>query len=304
VWQSAKGNGKTAIHKCLEHAVGTQYTHYPAAKDLANQFNAWVDKTLFAGVEEIYTSDRREVIDALKPLITNSRIEIQYKGVDQTTGDNRVNFVMCTNHRDAILKTKSDRRYCVFFTPQQSPDDINRDGMGGDYFPDLWEWLKDGGYAIVAEWLHTYPIPDALNPATRCHRAPPTSTTDQVIEESKGNIERALIEAVGEGRAGMKGGWISSHALDYFFRPYKLGYQKRKEMLEGMDYILHPSLNQGRATTAIAYEEGKRPKLYVLKGSLGSQVVDATAATRAYMKAQGYGEIQQAPSVPGMGVPQ
>ncbi len=299
VIQGAEGNGKTAILKCIEHAVGTQYTHYPAAKDLANQFNAWVDRTLFAGVEEVYTSDRREVIDALKPLITNSRIEIQYKGVDQTTGDNRVNFVMCTNHRDAILKTKNDRRYCIMFTPQQSYEDCIRDGMGQDYFPNFWKWLNDDGYAIVAEFLHTYPIPDALNPATSCHRAPSTSTTDQVIAESRGNIEQALSEAIGNEQVGFCGGWISSHVLDQFFRSYKLGYQKRKELLEGMDYVLHPALNQGRATMKIPFEEGKRPKLYVLKGSLPSQITDATAATAAYMKAQGYSDMSAVPGLRG-----
>lgn len=294
VLQGAEGNGKTALLKCIEHAVGRQYTHYPAAKDLANQFNAWVDKTLFAGVEEVYTADRREVIDALKPLITNSRVEIQYKGVDQTTGDNRVNFVMCTNHRDAITKTVNDRRYCIFFTPQQTYADIVRDGMGGDYFTELYDWLNGGGYAMVAEFLHTYPIPDELNPATKLHRAPVTSTTSQVIEESRGNIENALIEAIGNEQPGFCGGWISSHALDNFFRSYRIGFQKRKELLESLNYVLHPALNQGRSTMKIPYEEGKRPKLYVLQGSLPFQITDATNATMNYMKCQGYGE---APSI-------
>lgn len=291
VIQGGEGNGKTLLMRVVEAAVGTRYTHYPSAENIHNEFNAWVEGTIFAGVEEIYTRDRREIIDKLKPLITNNRLEVQPKGVDQYTGDNFVKFIMCTNHRDAIIKTRDDRRYAVFFTPQQTLSDIQRDGMGGDYFPNLYRWLDhEHGYAIMANYLHTYEIPDALNPATNLHRAPETSMTDQVIEESRGGIEMEILEAVESESVGFRQGWISSHVLDDMQSWKRLGRSKRREILQALGYEPHPALNQSRATCKIPFEGNKRPTLYCKVGCLAYGIVDPNAATSAYMKAQGYAD--------------
>src|SRR3546814_2632418 len=51
------------------------------------------------------------------------RVEIQAKGQDQVTGDNRANFILTSNHKDAIVKTVNDRRYCVLFTAQQRSEE-------------------------------------------------------------------------------------------------------------------------------------------------------------------------------------
>lgn len=141
--QGVEGNGKTLLATCLARAVGWKYTHTPNANDLANKFNAWILGKLIILVEEIYVNDRKEAVETLKPLITNPVIEIQGKGTNQATGDNRANFFMCTNHKDAIRKTKNDRRYCVFYTAQQTETDIRQMGMSGRYFPDLYDWLRD-----------------------------------------------------------------------------------------------------------------------------------------------------------------
>src|SRR5690606_38441307 len=90
--QGVEGNGKSLLLNIVAHAVGHRYSHFPNASELGNsgqKFNAWIQNRLFIGVQEIYVSDRREVSDALKPLITDSKIEIQGKGMDQVTGDNR-----------------------------------------------------------------------------------------------------------------------------------------------------------------------------------------------------------------------
>src|SRR3546814_9048286 len=67
-------------------------------------------------------------------LFRSDRVEIQRKGVDQFTADNRANFILTSNHRDAINKTANDRRYAVFFTAQQSAEDKTRDGLTDAYF--------------------------------------------------------------------------------------------------------------------------------------------------------------------------
>src|SRR3546814_8435943 len=70
---------------------------------------------------------------------------------DLVTGDNRANFILTSNHKDAIVKTVNDRRYCVLFTAQQSAEDCLRDSMTEAYFDALWKWLRAGGFARTEE---------------------------------------------------------------------------------------------------------------------------------------------------------
>lgn len=288
--QGLEGNGKSLIGAVLTAAVGKRYTHKVNPKDIGNVFNAWVSGKLLAIVEEIYTADRKDVIDTLKWLITDDRVPVTPKGVDQITGDNRANFILTTNHKDAIRKTRLDRRYSVFYTAQQFPGDLERDGMGGQYFPQLYDWLRSGGYAIVTEFLTSYAIPDALNPATSCHRAPSTTSTNEALAVSLGGIEQELLEAIDEGRPGFAGGWVSSMAFDRLLEDRRMGGKivrnQRREILKEFGYDFHPALKGGRVNSVIPIDNGK-PRLYIKSGHIGRNITKAAEVVRAYLAAQG-----------------
>lgn len=279
--QGAEGNGKSFLTRVLIYAVGNRYSHLVNPKDIDNKFNAWIENKLFAGIEEVYVSDKRHLLDALKIVITNDRLEIQPKGGNQYMGDNRANFMMNSNHQDAIRKTKDDRRYAPFFTPQQSYEDICRDGMDGDYFPNLYKWAKADGYAIISNFLRQFEIPDELNPATKCHRAPRTSSTETAIEASLGPAEQEVVNAVGENVQGFRGGWVSSITLNRLLqqtgKARLIPQNKRSDMMERIGYI-----RLGRSNIEIT-NEGGRPILYLKKGQpCGHDVA------LEYMSAQGY----------------
>jgi hypothetical protein len=271
--QGCEGNGKTLFTRCVSRAVGRRYSHFPKAAELDSKFNAWLLNKLFIGVEDMFVSaNRQEVLETLKPMITGGDgLEIQMKGVDQITADVCANFILNSNHVDAIKKTENDRRFAVFCTAQQCAADLKRDGMDGGYFPSLYNWLDSGGYAIVAELLHTYPIPDEYNPTTQMQRAPITSTTLEVIQASKGRIEQEVAEAVAEGRVGFAGGWISSVALERLLQGINMSrsmtHHKRREMLESMGYAYHPHLRDGRANNPVTIDDGKKPRLYIHAGA-------------------------------------
>src|SRR6185437_1488528 len=124
------------------------------------------------------------------------------------------NFILNTNHKDGLRKTSDDRRFAPFYTPQQTVADLTRDGLTGDYFFKFTNWLYADGFAIVSEFLHTYDIPDEFNPATKCQRAPLTSSTESAVTHGLGSLEQEILEAIEQGRPGFRGGWISSLQLD------------------------------------------------------------------------------------------
>lgn len=274
VLQGCEGNGKTALLSCVVYAVGRRYTHQPKAKQLGGQFNGYLECKVFILVEEIHMAGRREVLDDLKPLITNLEIEVENKGIDQRMIENRGNWAFCTNYQDAVIKSRNDRRYAIFFTAQQQVGDLVRDGMSGRYFPDLWSWLKADGYSHVAHFLKNYAIPADLDPSGACHRAPITSSTEAAVQASLGGFEVEIKEAAENNTKGFRGGWISSWALDKLARDrgVRIGRNKYADILTSLGYE-----RVGRAGGPIMAEDAQRPMLFSKPGVAGS-----------YERAQGY----------------
>lgn len=288
--QGIEGNGKSLLIECMIQAIGERYAHVPSAGDLSNKFNYWMVNKLFIGVEEVLVQDKQEMLTALLVLITNRRIEIQGKGTNQVMFDNRANFMFCTNHKDAIQKTKGDRRYGIFYTAQQEEGDLARDGMTGKYFPDLYDWLrKKGGYAIVTNFLQTHTIPDEMNPAKDCQRAPVTTSTSEAISVSRGVVEQTIQEAIDAEEVGFRGGWVSAHYLRLLLRETNLTNRAREGkwdmILRSMGYIRHPALPEGRVNNPVA-PEMKKSRLWVKRGSIAElNLKTVSEVARAYSAA-------------------
>jgi hypothetical protein len=291
--QGVEGNGKTLLTRCVAEAIGKRYVHWPKASKLAKEFNAWMVGKLFYGVEDIYVPGaRREVIEELKPMITGDDLEIEGKGVDQISADVCGNFMFNSNYKDAITKTRNDRRFGVFFTAQQQASDLVRDGMTGDYFPNLYNWLREGGYAIVSELLHTMPIPDEYNPATSCQRAPATTSTEEAISESLGSVEQEILEAIAQGRPGFANGWVSSLALGDLLSDMnaarRVPLNKRRDLMQGLGYTYHPALTDGRLTVTTPPDGGK-PRLFIRIDHQDRTLTVPADIALAYSRAQGVG---------------
>ena len=265
--QGAPGNGKTLLSRCITEAVGREYCHTPKANQLSSKFNDWLEGRIFISVEDIFIGEHQsELAEALKPMLTDEWIEIEAKGGAKASRAVCANFILNSNHKDAVRKTKDDRRLAVFFCAQQSYDDIKRDGMGGSYFPDLYQWLKREGYAIINNYLRSYAIPAELNPAADCHRAPLTSSFEEAIVESAGRLEQEIKLAIENEKIGFKHGWISSHYLDDLIKSNGLerAYppNKRRELLRTMDYVPHPGLTNGQVNNMVLPDSVKS-RLYV-----------------------------------------
>lgn len=271
VVQGCEGNGKTGLFDFVAYAVGKKYTHRPNARQITNQFNSWIEGKVFAIFEEIHMDGKRDILDALKPMVTNIDMEVEAKGVDKRAGENRCNMAFLTNYQNAVIKSKGDRRYAMLFTAQQEPGHLVRDGMDGSYFPDLYNWMRDGGgYQAVAWYLKNYDVPPHMDPAGSCHRAPETSSTALAIEKSMGGIEAEILEAAEDNTVGFRGGWLSTYALDVLMRErgFRIGRHKLIEIITDLGYVLH-----GRATAPIMQEGGKRPMLYRLPDVTGDYSV-------------------------------
>ncbi|HRQ13050.1 MAG TPA: DUF5906 domain-containing protein [Promineifilum sp.] len=207
--QSAEGTGKGQVIKnVMEYMLGQHYVHTPSAKEMidsGSQFNAWMRNKLLIVVDEIRTDERRDMIEVLKPWITDERIEIQAKGHDQKREDNKANWIFFSNYKDAIPISENSRRFAVFYSALQTAEDIRNAGMDDQYFESLIHWLRSGGFAAVADWFYRYPIEQGQIPK----RAPITSCHSDVMRQSRGPVEHALLDAIDDKLAGFRGGYVS-----------------------------------------------------------------------------------------------
>jgi len=306
VLQGAEGNGKTMLIQAMEFAVGSRYSYMPDMAKMAKKeggFNAWVRNCLFIGMEEVYVQNRRDFLEAIKPWVTNTRLEIEGKGVDQYTGDNRANGMMTTNHRDGVPTNIDNRRYCVFFTAQQCAEDVEAAGMMGNYFPDLYDWFygrrkwaehgSNYGRAIINNYLHEYELCAEFDPMGGCQRAPQTSTSAEAREASQGKLEQEVLEAVQSGEPGFAGGWVSTTMLAKLcdrLRTY-LPPSKRDKLLADLGYVKHPALADYGRTPNPVQPDGNKTRLYVKRGHLALNLQKPAEVSKAYSDAQQSGGV-------------
>ena len=296
--QGVPGNGKSLISDCISYAVGERYTHMPEAKEVTEKYNDWLFNNVFVNLEDVYYPDSKiEVLESLKPMITQRFRPMRAMGQSQVMSWNCANFFFNSNHKNAIAKTKDDRRFFVVYCPQQTKEDKVKYGMDKHYFrgPNgLVTWLENGGYAKVRHFLRNYEIPAELNPAVEAGglalEAPLSSMNDEVLEESRGGIEANIIEAAEEQRVGFANGWLSSVALADLLKEIRKESMlppghRRKRVLEELGYIPHPGLEGGRMPRKSKLHPGK-PRLYIKRGHPEANLRSSKAILGAYERDQ------------------
>ena len=291
VIQGVQGNGKTFISLCVAFILGHRYTAFPRADEITSKFNDWQYRTLGVFVEDFHTPNgsRHDTMETLKPMLTADRQMIEGKNKTKVMRDICCNYIINTNHKEALRKTRDDRRFAMFYTAQQTEEDLKRDGMLGDYCPNLYTWAKHkNGFLYVSDWLQDYPIKDAYNPLI-CARAPKTSSTEHAIMESLGSVENEILEAIEQERVGFRGGWVNSNALndllDEAGMSRRVARNKRRELMKSIGYDWHPELTNGRVKTLMP-GENSRPCLYIAKDHSSRHLTDNKLIIEAYLREQ------------------
>lgn len=184
------GDGKSSIARVMSSAMGHRNVKNIGLDEVKSSFTSWAEGSCLGVIEELRVTgqNRHEVMDRLKPFITNKSVAIVKKGKDGVDKPNTQNYLCFSNHADALALDDSDRRWAVFSTKYKSREDVVAQN-GSDYWEELYDAIDNSG-SEIRSWLLNVDL-SSFN-----KNAPPASTQakKQMIIESKHDISSNLAE--------------------------------------------------------------------------------------------------------------
>ncbi len=193
--QGVEGAGKTFIAEAMKAVLGHRHVNTVDGAAIKSSFNDWAVGYQFVVIEEVYVSggNRKDVMNSLKPLITNPDVAINQKFRSSRTVANATNYLMFTNHHDALALDNGDRRYFVIKSALQTKQQVA--ALGPDHFPALFTMLTERAGALRSWLLHWQISPD-FNPDAA---APHTHYKDEVVEDTADDLTSAVRAMMAEG---------------------------------------------------------------------------------------------------------
>jgi hypothetical protein len=193
-----EGDGKSFWAALVGAAMGHVNVRSVTAKVLESSFTDWAVGAAVIVLEEMkqHGHNRFDVMNALKPLITNDVAEIHPKGRAPYMAPNTSNYLLLSNYMDGAPVTDGDRRY-LFLRSAVGLDQVRAMDKGG-YFGRLFGVLQTRP-GVVRHWLLGYSLhPDFAADG----RAPRTEIREAVVEAVKPELDCAVEDLLEDDKMG------------------------------------------------------------------------------------------------------
>lgn len=206
--KGVEGDGKTVLGNLMGAVMGNSNVRNVSPKVLGTDFTGWAEGSCIVILEEIKLTghSRYDILNALKPFVTNSTIEVHRKGKDGHDAMNTTNYIAFTNYADALPLTETDRRWWIVFTPFADKTELAAAIGGGavsvvlgTYFDTLFTLIQQNA-GELRRWLLDHPIDADFQPNGS---APMTDEKAVMIGMSVSEEERAVQDILEKGGVGI-----------------------------------------------------------------------------------------------------
>lgn len=197
VLQGVQGDGKSLLAEMMQHIMGFNNVRIMNVQTLESSFTGWATGQCMTFIEELKLDNFRkyEVLNNLKPYISNPIVEEHKKGKDPRSVINTTNYFALTNFKDAIPIDANDRRYCILFSQWQKKDDLQKFmDKNPDYYSSLYELVRNN-VGELRNWLLSHTISKSF---LSHKRAPDTNAKLMMTELSKSSTQVTLEDALEE----------------------------------------------------------------------------------------------------------
>jgi hypothetical protein len=194
--QGAQGCGKTLLAQVLSATLGETNVRMTDAHLLFSEYTSWAYGAQVVVFEEIRITgaSRYDILNKLKPVITNDVVTVHAKYQNPYTTPNKSNYLLLTNHQDALPIGESDRRYFVLFSRIQTRLEVERAFPAG-YFDKFFTFLKEAPGAFRFSLLERK-LQSSFNPDGH---APRTVFVERLNESSASPVAVALRDGLSSG---------------------------------------------------------------------------------------------------------
>lgn len=196
--QGVQGDGKSFFAFLLAAVMGLPNVRMGNAHILEGAFTGWAQGQCVMAIEEIRLigHNRYDVLNRVKPFITNPVIEIHPKGRDPYNVENTTNYLLFTNYRDAMPLSQNERRFLVIFSRWQSSDQLRAfKDENPDYYVDLYAALDDSAPAL-RQWLLQHEMDESFNPKGD---APHTEAFMHMVNAAMPPDAKGIMEVIESG---------------------------------------------------------------------------------------------------------
>lgn len=211
--KGVEGDGKSLLGSLMGHVMGQANVKMISPKAVASDFNGWSEGSCLGVLEEIRLvgHNRHDILNAVKPCITNDVIPIHRKGKDEYNCPNMTNYIAFTNHSDALPLEDTDRRWLIIFTPWNSMEEMaaRLTVPVSKYFDAIHAALKDCA-PYLRRWLLEWEVSPTFNPNGR---APDTLEKQTMISLGVSDEETMARDLIARGITGVSEKVISTSEL-------------------------------------------------------------------------------------------
>ncbi|MEX3614774.1 MAG: DUF5906 domain-containing protein, partial [Burkholderia gladioli] len=193
------GDGKTILFRQLMGVLmGDENVGDIANAEMRSEFSGWSVGRALRVVEELKAPghNRHDMLNRIKPNITNPTIAVVRKGRDGFNALNTTNYVCLTNYENALPLDETDRRWWVIFSPFESIADMA--AVVGDveaYFDELNAAIREHG-AELRKYFTECPMHERVH---HNMRAPETDGRKRMIraehDQAGGDFLDSYIES-------------------------------------------------------------------------------------------------------------
>ena len=206
--KGVEGDGKSLLGDLMAAVMGRSNVRNVSPKVLGTDFTGWAEGSCMVVLEEIKLTghNRHDILNAVKPFITNGHVEVHRKGQDGYDIVNTTNYIAFTNFADALPLTDTDRRWWIVFTPFTTIEQLAAAIGAGDarsvlgaYFSSLVGMIQKYP-AELRRWLLDHQIDADFKPNSA---APMTEEKAVMIGMGVSEEESAVREILEKGGVGI-----------------------------------------------------------------------------------------------------
>lgn len=242
--QGAEGCGKTMMARLLEAVLGVDNVSFVNNDGIKSQWNDWAVGYQIVVIPEVYITGhgRKELMNKLKDLVTDDRIPINKRSTSSRTMTNRTNYLMFTNHHDALLVMTGSRRYFVIKSPLQTEPQVK--ALGTDYFERMFHMISNNASGLRSFFENW----DISNDFEADGWAPRTTYLEEMIEDSADEETTVFRDLLRDGGSPLVQPDIivSSHLMNLLeMKGVRISHQAMAAMLRAENYVKHEPGKRG-----------------------------------------------------------